>query len=101
MFGLAKAETGFAACWRGMPPARWPTPMVKFVGMSNTDTVVLGGGVVADGWLLGKAGEMLNPTHMRFVTNGVVLTELDADNIGLIGAGIEGLTKYEGNGSAI
>jgi glucokinase len=69
--------------------------IMDLVAMTDPDTVVLGGGVVADGWLLRKVREKLHSTHMRFVTNGVVLTELDPDYIALIGAAMEGINEYK------
>ncbi|MDR1689406.1 MAG: ROK family protein [Clostridiales bacterium] len=60
--------------------------IMNLVRVSDPDTVVLGGGVVADGFLLPLIKENLNPGTMRYVTNGVVLTRLDPKHIGLIGA---------------
>jgi glucokinase len=69
--------------------------IMNLVSVTDPDTVVLGGGVVADGRLLAAAKERLHPTPMRFVANGVVLTKLDPDNIALVGAAMEGLRKYK------
>ena len=49
--------------------------------------VVLGGGIVADGYMHEKILEKLQPITMRFVTNGVVITKLNPGFIGLLGAG--------------
>ncbi len=54
----------------------------------DPDTIVLGGGVVSDGWLLEQIRQRLLPGPMRFVTNGIVLTELNPNYIALIGAGL-------------
>lgn len=61
--------------------------IMNMVRVSDPDTVVLGGGIVSDGYLHTKVIEKLNPTTMRFVTNGVVITKLNPDFIGLLGAG--------------
>lgn len=61
--------------------------IMNMVRVSDPDTVVLGGGIVSDGYLHTKVVEKLNPTTMRFVTNGVVITKLNPDFIGLLGAG--------------
>lgn len=61
--------------------------IMNLVRMTDPDTVVLGGGVVADGYLLSKVLEQLNATTMRFVSNGVVITKLNPEFIGLLGAG--------------
>jgi predicted NBD/HSP70 family sugar kinase len=60
--------------------------LMNMVRVSDPDTIVLGGGVVSDRILLPMIKEKLNPSTMRYVTNGVVLTELKAEHIGLIGA---------------
>jgi predicted NBD/HSP70 family sugar kinase len=62
--------------------------IMNLVRVSDPDTVVLGGGVVADGYLHAKVLEKLNPTTLRFVRNGVVLTRLDPVFVGLQGAGV-------------
>ncbi len=62
------------------------TMIMNLVRVSDPDTIVLGGGVVSNGWLLKKIKENLHPKTMRFVTNGVVLSSLDIKHVGLIGA---------------
>lgn len=54
----------------------------------DPDTIVLGGGVVSDGWLLAQVRQRLLPGPMRFVTNGIFLTELNPNDIALLGAGL-------------
>lgn len=60
--------------------------IMNLVRFNDPDTIVLGGGVVADGFLYEKIRKYLNPYTIRFVTNGVVLTGLDPNLIGLLGA---------------
>lgn len=60
--------------------------IMNLVRVSDPDTVVLGGGVMSDGFLYHKVQELLSANTMRFVTNGVVLTQLDAAFVGLLGA---------------
>lgn len=60
--------------------------IMNLVRVSDPDTVVLGGGVMSDGFLYRKVLERLNPYTIRFVTNGVVLTQLDPAFVGLMGA---------------
>lgn len=60
--------------------------IMNLVRFSDPDTVVLGGGIVSNGFMYEKVLAKLNPTTMRFVTNGVVLTKLNPDFIGLLGA---------------
>lgn len=67
--------------------------IMNLVRTTDPDTVVLGGSMVADGFLLPRIQERLNATTMRFVTNGVVITKLNPDFIGLIGAGAVAMDK--------
>jgi predicted NBD/HSP70 family sugar kinase len=61
--------------------------IMNLVRVSDPDTIVLGGGIVSDGYMHTKILEKLNPTTIRFVKNGVVITKLNPDFIGLMGAG--------------
>ncbi|MDR0537126.1 MAG: ROK family protein [Tannerellaceae bacterium] len=61
--------------------------IMNLVRVSDPDTVVLGGGLVSDGFLHTRILERLNPTTIRFVKNGVVITKLNPDFVGLLGAG--------------
>ncbi|MDR0507849.1 MAG: ROK family protein [Dysgonamonadaceae bacterium] len=61
--------------------------IMNLVRVSDPDTVVLGGGLVSDGFLHTKIIEKLNQTTIRFVKNGVVITKLNPVFIGLLGAG--------------
>ena len=61
--------------------------IMNLVRVTDPETIVLGGGVVADGYIHAKILELLNPTTMRFVSNGVVITKLNPEFIGLLGAG--------------
>jgi glucokinase len=70
--------------------------IMNMVRISDPDTVVLGGEMVADGFLLGKVQEKLQSVTMRFVTNGVVITKLNPQFISLLGAAavaIDGLSS--------
>ena len=60
--------------------------IMNLVRVSDPDTVVLGGGVVADGFFHTRIVEKLNPTTLRFVKNGVVVTKLNPAFISLMGA---------------
>ncbi len=61
--------------------------IMNLVRGTDPDTVILGGGIVSDGFMYEQILKKLNPTTIRFVSNGVVLTNLDPNKIGLIGAG--------------
>lgn len=60
--------------------------IMNLVRVSDPDTVILGGGIVSSGFIYPKILEKLNKTTIRFVSNGIVLTKLDPDFIGLVGA---------------
>lgn len=67
--------------------------IMNLVRVSDPDTVVLGGGIVANDFLYPKILDKLNKHTMRFVSNGVVLTKLDPNFIGLIGAAAVAMNK--------
>lgn len=60
--------------------------IMNLVRVSDPDTVILGGEMVADGFLIEEIRHNLQPVTMRFVTNGVVLTKLNPRFINLLGA---------------
>ncbi|AHW60603.1 Sugar kinase of the NBD/HSP70 family, may contain an N-terminal HTH domain [Draconibacterium orientale] len=61
--------------------------IMNLVRVSDPELVVLGGGIVSDNYFFQKVQDKLNPTTIRFVTQGIVLTGLDPRFAGLIGAG--------------
>ena len=60
--------------------------IMNLVRVTDPDTVVLGGGIVAQDTMFEKVLGRLHPSTMRFVTNGVVLTKLNPRFVGLLGA---------------
>lgn len=60
--------------------------IMNLVRVSDPEMIVLGGGVVSDGFLFPQILAKLNANTMRFVTAGIVLTNLQPELIGLIGA---------------
>ena len=60
--------------------------IMNMVRFSDPEYVILGGGMVADGFLLPHIRKYLNAHTMRSVTGGVHLTELNPAFTGLIGA---------------
>ena len=61
--------------------------IMNLARITDPDTIVLGGGILSDGWLLPKLRESLNPSTMRGVKNGVVQSSIHPGLVGLIGAG--------------
>ena len=60
--------------------------IMNMVRFSDPEIVVLGGGLVSDGFLLSLTEKYLSRHTIRYVTGGVRLTRLDPRFIGLIGA---------------
>jgi predicted NBD/HSP70 family sugar kinase len=60
--------------------------IMNLVRVSDPEAFILGGGVVSDGWILPKILERLNKGAMRGVTRGILISKLDPDFTGLIGA---------------
>lgn len=59
----------------------------------NPEAVVLGGGVVSDGFLLKRVIATLSPKVSRFLTYGITLTKLDPHCAGLLGAAATAITN--------
>jgi predicted NBD/HSP70 family sugar kinase len=60
--------------------------IMNVVRVADPEMVILGGGVVSDGWLLRRVEPYLSASTMRGVTGGVKLSALDPREIGVIGA---------------
>ncbi len=60
--------------------------IMNLVRFCDPDTVVLGGGLMADEFLYRKILERLDPYTIRYVTGGIARTGLDPRRIGLLGA---------------
>lgn len=69
--------------------------IMNLVRTTDPDTVVLGGGIVSNGFLFPKILDKLNKTTMRFVSNGVQLTQLDPNFAGLLGAATVAIEGYQ------
>ncbi len=65
--------------------------ITNLLWVSDPDIFILGGGMVTNGWLLNRIKKELNPGSIRFLKKGLVITQLDSDLVGLIGAGATGL----------
>ena len=60
--------------------------IMNMVRVTDPDTVVLGGSIVANEYIFDRINAALNQNTMRFVTHGVVLTKLNPQFVGLLGA---------------
>ncbi|TCL54858.1 putative NBD/HSP70 family sugar kinase [Kineothrix alysoides] len=70
--------------------------IMNLVRASDPDTVILGGGVISDGWLMEKVNRYLSPETMRGVTGGVIFSSFDLRYAGLIGAATLGMLLIKG-----
>lgn len=91
LFALADAGDPLAERIAEHGAAVLASLIMNLVRVSDPDLVVLGGGVVSDGWLLKRVEKLLNPSTMRGVTGGVVLSALDPGKAGLVGAASLGM----------
>ena len=71
--------------------------IMNLVRVTDPDTIILGGGVLSDGWLLPKIIKTLNPSTMRCVKNGVIQSSFNPGHVGLIGAGAIAIQEYTNN----
>ena len=60
--------------------------ILNLIRVTDPDTIILGGGVMSDGWLFPKVKESLMARMQPGVTRKVVLSSFDAGLVGLIGA---------------
>ena len=67
--------------------------VMNLVRVSDPDTVVMGGSIMSDGYMLERMQPLLQAETMRFVTNGVQLTKLNPHYIGLLGAAVVAINQ--------
>lgn len=65
--------------------------IMNLVRFCDPDMVVLGGGFMSGDFFYRKVMDQLNPYTIRYVTKGIVRTELDPAMIGLMGAASNGI----------
>ncbi|MFV0560562.1 MAG: ROK family protein [Enterococcus sp.] len=77
--------------------------IMNLVRVSDTDAVILGGGVMNNDLFFHLVTQQLNQKTIRFVRNGIHRTTVDMNKITLIGAGLRGFKKLrkeeEANGA--
>ncbi|MCL6459825.1 MAG: ROK family protein [Gorillibacterium sp.] len=99
---FTRAEAGDALCSRVSEEAAQAlaSTIMNLVRVSDPDTIILGGGVVANNsYFLSRIKHYLNPPTMRFVTNGLVMTKHSTAEAGLVGAALVGLQASQANGN--
>lgn len=95
LFELADAGDERAVCITEHAADTLAALIMNLVRVTDPDTVILGGGVVSGGWLLEKVLPRLNPSTIRGVTEGIVLSQFNPEYAGLIGAASLGLVLRE------
>jgi predicted NBD/HSP70 family sugar kinase len=60
--------------------------IMNLIRVTDPDMLILGGGIVSDGWLIKRVKEILNPATIRGLRNGIVLSGFQPQNAGLAGA---------------
>lgn len=60
--------------------------IMNLVRITDPDAIVLGGGMMSDGVLFPRIMKYVDPYTVRFVTNGITLTQLAPNYIGVLGA---------------
>ncbi|MDR3050174.1 MAG: ROK family protein [Oscillospiraceae bacterium] len=91
LFALADAGDPLSALLTENGIRALACTIMNLVRVTDPDTVILGGGIVSDGWLLQRLIPRLSPATMRGVHNGVMLSAFDPREVGLIGAAALGL----------
>lgn len=81
-------QKGDALCHRLVENAAesLATLVTNLIRAYDPEGIVLGGGVVSDGLMLDLVKQRLNPMSIRFLSQGITLTELDPHFVGLLGA---------------
>ncbi|MBO0431149.1 ROK family protein [Enterococcus sp. DIV0660C] len=69
--------------------------IMNLVRVSDTEAVILGGGVMNNQFFFHQIVTRLNKKTIRFVKKGIHQTSLDINQITLIGAGIRGFDKLQ------
>ena len=85
------AEAGDRLASRITGKAVWAlsTAMINLVNILNPAAIVYGGGVVKDGWLMGKVSEFVSANALvtaRRALKGIWPSRLDPEQVGLLGA---------------
>lgn len=94
------ADAGDALCVRLIEDAAdaLACTIMNLVRTTDPDAVVLGGGIVADGWMLRKILPRMTHSAIRGLRHGIVLSALDPQKVSLIGAAAvaAGAANYPG-----
>ncbi len=93
------AKTIFAAAEAGDPlackiahegAAAVTCGIMNLIRVTNPERVILGGGVMADGWMYRQILDRIGKKELASVRKGIVLSELNPGTVGIIGAAAVG-----------
>ncbi len=103
LFNLSESEisakTIFAAAEAGDPlackiayegAAAVTCGIMNLIRVTNPERVILGGGVMADGWMYQQILDRIGKKELASVRKGIVLSELNPGTVGIIGAAAVG-----------
>lgn len=97
---FALAEQGDALCIKLADDAVKAVAGVleNFLWLADPEKVILGGGLVTDGRLLQRVRRIMTPMSARFLEDGIEMTGLDSDFVGLAGAAAVGMRALGSRG---
>lgn len=104
-FGEAEisAKTIFAAAGAGDPlackiadeaAAAVTCGIMNLIRVTNPERIILGGGVMADGWMYRQILDRIGKKELGSVKKGIALSELNPGTVGIIGAAAVGFGFY-------
>ena len=64
--------------------------IMNLIRVTNPERIILGGGVMADGWMYGQILDRIGKKELGSVKKGIVLSELNPGTVGIIGAAAVG-----------
>lgn len=91
------ADEGDALCMRLAQDAAKAVAetLSNLLWIADPEKIILGGGLITDGRLVSRVQKMMSPMAVRFLKDGIEMTSLDSDFVGLIGAGVVGMRALE------
>ncbi len=93
------AKTIFAAAGAGDPlackiadeaAAAVTCGIMNLIRVTNPERIILGGGVMADGWMYRQILDRIGKKELESVKKGIVISELNPGTVGIIGAAAVG-----------
>lgn len=68
--------------------------IMNLIRVSNPERIILGGGVISDGWMLEQILKRIGKKELGSVKKGIVLSGLNSNTVGIIGAAAVGFGFY-------